>query len=744
MAWHKAFGEQCVARKVVALNLKVFRGWVDNAALAYLFVLWGVYTKCTETRAAAKDRTRVTRRQGSAGAGGGGSTGRGRGTAAAGAASGVGVSGAGDGISVAVKGRAIRFVWVQGLPQGRVTSPILFEAFTNDLLVMAQMCGVGIAVGMESGSREKVWVGVLAFVDDVAGVFGGHDQMLSGARLLFPHIEANDGQLSMDKTEFVVYSPRGLPKAVACEATPDSFTVGSCVVRRVLDYRYLGMLLDEGLTMAGHVAAVAAATWCKYRKICALDCDRPGMLGLSERRTLFRTVLVPTFAYGLGLVLALCGADQRTALRGLYTGMLRGIMRLRPGASEVALCWELGLLPWGYFADKCVIQLYFHLAVGVAPYSPMRTLVRGITEVALRGDVAEVAERLQVWRDSRYAPTLVHYALAVTSGYYTRDEINEVFGKAMTGEWRGGLRDKVRVRFHTDTVAAAATDPVGTGPVVVHYLARYARGKEKLTAVHCTDGTRVYLRGPCFFVSLVRLRLRICALYVAGTRCGLCGKPFDVAHLLEGCQGLGAARDRAQAAMRHCLQIGATRLHIEVQHVQAATGTFVQLAGEDLRLVLAGELMAWHKAFGEQCVARKVVALNLKVFRGWVDNAALAYLFVLWGVYTKCTETRAAAKDRTRVTRRQGSAGAGGGGSTGRGRGTAAAGAASGVGVSGAGDGISVAAEAGEDGYELGDMEDVFGEAVPEDVLAVAFELDDLLLPEENREAMRDVRPEAD
>ena len=124
---------------------------------------------------------------------------------------------------------------ISGVPQGSVLGPTLFLCYINDLANMTKNLGLSISL----------------YADDAVIYCGNHDNYFIENRLelaLYHVIEwcnNNYININIDKTKFCIYGTR----SNVSKFEPDTITANDRQIHRCKQYQYLGVILDECLSM---------------------------------------------------------------------------------------------------------------------------------------------------------------------------------------------------------------------------------------------------------------------------------------------------------------------------------------------------------------------------------------------------------------------------------------------------------------------------------------------------------------
>jgi hypothetical protein len=132
--------------------------------------------------------------------------------------------------------KALLFLLVIGVPQGSILGPLLFVLFINDL------------------PNGTVRCDILMYADDTVIFFSKDTSEIERVlntelELIHNWLHLNKLFLNLTKTELVLFGTG----ANLAKVTNFQVTIGHYQLKRVMEYKYLGVFLDDSLTWKSHV-----------------------------------------------------------------------------------------------------------------------------------------------------------------------------------------------------------------------------------------------------------------------------------------------------------------------------------------------------------------------------------------------------------------------------------------------------------------------------------------------------------
>jgi len=163
---------------------------------------------------------------------------------------------------------------LRGLPEGSRLSPTLFGIFVADLIHELQTkfphAVINLAPGLQHNGAAQIWIGGLLYVDDLALMSTCPRELQAMLYVCQESSVRNRMQINTQKIKVMAFfATPSLHKARGCQHRPGltlppfhihaSFPTSSpCsyLITEVLQFEYLGLILDPKLTM--HLATIEA------------------------------------------------------------------------------------------------------------------------------------------------------------------------------------------------------------------------------------------------------------------------------------------------------------------------------------------------------------------------------------------------------------------------------------------------------------------------------------------------------
>lgn len=165
----------------------------------------------------------------------------------------------------------------RGTPQGSLISPILFNVYIDDLLK----------------TLENNAMCVFAYADDICYLASSREEVEKNLRIVDDWCENNYMEISWKKTKVMKLLPRCSP------SQPDSFKLYQGKLEFVAQYKYLGSILDNKMTLSQYILQIE-------NKIKAFIINIPKvqqkMMSVHSRRHLWKTYADAYLTYGSSIL----------------------------------------------------------------------------------------------------------------------------------------------------------------------------------------------------------------------------------------------------------------------------------------------------------------------------------------------------------------------------------------------------------------------------------------------------------
>ena len=230
--------------------------------------------------------------------------------------------------SVRVNGKLTDwFPVTNGLKQGCLLSPILFNLYINDLVVKIKESCIGIPIGGEN-------VCLLMYADDLVLLARNERDLQCMLDILNDWCNEWKVCINADKSEIVHF------RGGSVKQSSYIFSVGDRNLKTVSQYKYLGLILDEHLDFkvtADHVAKSATRALgliIAKAKVC-------GGLPFNCFKQLYESVVLPVIHYGS----AIWGQKQFSSINSVHNKACRFFLGVRKYTPNAAVNGDMGLDP---------------------------------------------------------------------------------------------------------------------------------------------------------------------------------------------------------------------------------------------------------------------------------------------------------------------------------------------------------------------------------------------------------------
>lgn len=241
-----------------------------------------------------------------------------------------------------------------GVRQGDVLSPLLFDAFINDLVQPLKDMGIGVGVpGLPArvspfDPQLDKFLGQL-WADDVVFVGESVGQLREALRVVDEWCQTWGMAVNAAKCGLMVVSPDpGEVDAFARGVARGPFVVQGESIPVVSEYKYLGVIFSQDLLWVNEIQQRAVKVRdAIFRHARVL---RDSRLTVTVRRHLLSTKILPVAHYACEI----WGTDEKACapVEAVLSTAYRMVLGASGAAARVALAWELGLAPLHVTAQK--------------------------------------------------------------------------------------------------------------------------------------------------------------------------------------------------------------------------------------------------------------------------------------------------------------------------------------------------------------------------------------------------------
>ena len=191
-----------------------------------------------------------------------------------------------------------------GVPQGSILGPLLFVIYTNDL------------PNIDKAAK------FILYADDANIIVTGNDmceikgKVESLATQLLSWVNANGLLLNLKKTNYMVFSKKNVNKEI-------NLAIKGSPIKHVSEAKFLGVIIDEGLTWSAHIVALRA----KMSRYTGIMFRIKHLLPLKARMLIFNSFVQSHINY-CSLV---WGFSAKSNIDSLFTKQKNGIRAIMPG-----------------------------------------------------------------------------------------------------------------------------------------------------------------------------------------------------------------------------------------------------------------------------------------------------------------------------------------------------------------------------------------------------------------------------
>ena len=399
-----------------------------------------------------------------------------------------------------------------GVRQGAILSPLEFIVFLDDLYDALIAAYPGVLLGTD---RDAPRLHVLFYADDIA-IFAESESDMHAA------LAALQSWASKWRLRFSI----GPEKSAVMELFPNTasgqspFVLDGQQMPWVTEYRYLGVLIDNRLSLCGHIRHLRSRAHAKFWQLCGWA-RREG-LPLHVLHKIVHAYVMPACLFGSEL---LCASPQRCADITRLQREIGRYLLCSAHAPNTVVQGDLAWASWDFVALERAANLLSRLAA-----APASRLAVRVFEYA-RHVPTSWCSKICCWL--RQIGICLPWAYGIGSGCppshrraYLHRAVRPALAAADCVRWRSAL--------------CSAVDPA---------LQRYARSAANPTLPFAhswrVQPAHAFAWGRVRSGSSVVGADRIARHLRGHSRCALCNNERgDLAHLLQFCPSLAVARAR--------------------------------------------------------------------------------------------------------------------------------------------------------------------------------------------------------
>jgi hypothetical protein len=207
-----------------------------------------------------------------------------------------------------------------GVPQGTVIGPLLFILYINDIIKSVKFAKISL------------------FADDTLLTISGDNvaemttQLNQDMEKLSKWMNYNKLKLNVEKSKFMVITNRRIDKN-------DIFVkIGDQQLERVEKMKYLGVILDEKLTLNEHLDYICKKMGKKYGFMCRAN----KKLTTESKILLYKSIIAPHIEY-CSTLLYIMNDEQIKRLQKIQNKIMRLILRCN---KRTSIIWMVDALQW--------------------------------------------------------------------------------------------------------------------------------------------------------------------------------------------------------------------------------------------------------------------------------------------------------------------------------------------------------------------------------------------------------------
>ena len=214
-----------------------------------------------------------------------------------------------------------------GLKQGCMLSPLLFNMFINNLVETIKGLGIGVDIGQEK-------VSILMYADDLVLLAENENDLQLLLNVLSDWCRSNRINVNETKSNVVHFRTLSIPR------TNFAFSCCDKEIQLAAQYNYLGLLLTEFLDLGAMASAVAKSA-SRALGLVIYKCKLNGGLPFKCFTKLYDSLVWPIIEYGSSI----WGATKRSCIEAVQNRACRYYLGVGKYTPNLAVHGDIGWIP---------------------------------------------------------------------------------------------------------------------------------------------------------------------------------------------------------------------------------------------------------------------------------------------------------------------------------------------------------------------------------------------------------------
>ena len=214
-----------------------------------------------------------------------------------------------------------------GLKQGCMLSPLLFNMFVNNLVETIKGLGIGVDIGQEK-------VSILMYADDLVLLAENENDLQLLLNVLSDWCRSNRINVNETKSNVVHF------RTPSIHRTNFAFSCCDKEIQLAAQCNYLGLLLTEFLDLGAMASAVANSA-SRALELVIYKCKLNGGLPFKCFTKLYDSLVWPIIEYGSSI----WGATKRSCIEAVQNRACRYYLRVGKYTPNLAVHGDIGWIP---------------------------------------------------------------------------------------------------------------------------------------------------------------------------------------------------------------------------------------------------------------------------------------------------------------------------------------------------------------------------------------------------------------